>query len=258
MRILVVITGVGEPNFDQKIIHLNNNFNLLYKTKPKKSIIDFEIIYYDDRLNEFTFDQKFNIKKIYNKGLVGDHIFNHLSQKNFSGYDYVVIMLDDIELCENFDLNEMINLQIKHEISIFSPSLTTDSIINQYNMVTKPHHKDKLIIQNHLEYFCYLFCLSDQKIKDALYAWLSLFSADTKYTWGIDFSLANCLNLKCAIHNDVNMRHFYRGTHQGSDAMNEWRRLNERLKLKYGKIAEINRDILGFINYRENDDKKIN
>ena len=251
MRILVVITGVGDPNFEQKTIHLNNNFNLLDKTKPKNSIIDFEIIYYDGRLNEFTFNQKFNIKKIYNKGLVGEHIYNRLSQKNFRVYDHVVVMLDDIELCENFDLNEMIDLQIKHEISIFSPSLTHDSVINHGNMVTRSDRKDKLIIQNHLEYFCYLFCLSDQKLKDALYAWLSLFSTDTKYTWGIDFSLTNCLNLKCVMHNDVNMRHFYKGTHQGSDAMNEWRRLNERLKLKYGKIAEINRDILGFINYKE-------
>ena len=251
MRILTVITGVGDPNFKQKIIHLNNNFKLLDKTKPKNSIIDFEIIYYDNRLNEFTFDQKFNIKKIYNKGLVGKHIYNYLSQKNFQDYDHVVVMLDDIELCENFDLNEMINLQVKYEISIFSPSLTHDSVINSGDMVTRLHNDGKLIIQNHLEYFCYLFCLSDQKIKDALDKWLSLFHEDSKYIWGIDFALTNCLNLKCAIHNDINMRHLFKGAHQGCEAMKEWERLNERLKFKYGKTAEINREILGFIDYKK-------
>lgn len=250
MRILTVITGVGDPNFKQKIIHLNNNFKLLDKTKPKNSIIDFEVIYYDDRLNEFTFDQKFNIKKIYNKGLAGKHIYNHLSQKNFQGYDHVVVMLDDIELCENFDLNEMINLQVKYEISIFSPSLSHDSVINHGNMVTRSHNDGKLIIQNHLEYFCYLFCLSDQKIKDALDKWLSLFYEDTNYMWGIDFATRNCLNLKCAMHNDINMRHLFKGSHQGGEAMKEWKRLNERLKFKYGKTAEINREILGFVNYK--------
>lgn len=251
MRILVVITGVGDPNFKQKITHLHNNLKLLDQTKPKNSIIDFEIIYYDDKLNEFTFDQKFNIKKIYNKGLVGKHIYNHLSQKNFQGYDHVVVMLDDIVLCENFDLNDMINLQVKYEISIFSPSLTEDSVINNGQMMTRSHHDGKLIIQNHLEYFCYLFCLSDPKIKDALGLWLSLFNEDTQYIWGIDFAITNCLNLKCAMHNDVNMRHLFKGNHQGSKAMKEWSRLNERLKFKYGKEADINREILGFIDYKK-------
>lgn len=252
MRILVVITGVGDPNFKQKITHLHNNLKLLDQTKPKNSIIDFEIIYYDDKLNEFTFDKKFNIKKIYNEGLVGAHIYNHLSHKNFQGYDHVVVMLDDIVLCENFDLNEMINLQVKYEISIFSPSLTEDSVINNGHMLTRSHHDGKLIIQNHLEYFCYLFCLSDPKIKDALGLWLSLFSEDSQYTWGTASAITHCLNLKCVMHNDVHMKHLFKGAHQGKKAMDEWRRLNERLKLKYGKISEPNRkEIVGFIDYKK-------
>jgi hypothetical protein len=250
VKILVIVTGTGEPKFSQKIFYIKRNFELLERTKPIGSTIDFEVIHYDDSIVNESID---NVKKTYNQGLVGQHIYNCVKPEKLKLYDHALVMLDDIELCENFILSEMIDLQLKYKIDILSPSLTCDSIINQGNMRTCVHIKDqgKMIVQNHLEYFCYLFCMSDENLKNSFNKWYSLFDENTKYMWGIDFALTSCLGLKCVMHNDVHIKHLFKGAHQSGHAYTEWERLNKKLKEKYNKTAVINREFISIIDTNE-------
>lgn len=241
IKILVVVPGTGNPNFEKKHECINNNFHLLEKTKPDNSIIDYEVICYDEKYHDLKFDKTLNVNVKRNSGFIGEHIFKEVKPEKTNNYDFTLIVLDDIQLQDNFNLHDMIKLQLKYDIDIFSPSLTEDSKVNHPHMVTSKLNKGKLISQNQLEFFCYLFTTLKPNLKNSFKKWYKLFNEDTKWMWGLDRAIVNCLNLKCVMHNDIHMKHLYNGGSHCGDAIIEYRNTQARLFEKFNTIVKMDR-----------------
>lgn len=254
IKILVVVPGTGNPNFEKKHESINNNFHLLEKTKPNNSIIDYEVISYDETYHYLKFDKTLNVNVKRNSGFIGEHIFKEVKPEKTNNYDFTLIILDDIQLHNNFNLHDMIKLQLKYDIDIFSPSLTEDSKVNHPHMVTSKLNKGKLISQNQLEFFCYLFTTLKPNLKNSFKKWYKLFNEDTKWMWGLDRAIVNCLNLKCVMHNDIHMKHLYNGGSHCEDALIEYKDTQARLFEKFNTIVKIDHSSKEIIDLKNNYD----
>lgn len=254
IKILVVVPGTGNPNFEKKHESINNNFHLLEKTKPNNSIIDYEVISYDETYHYLKFDKTLNVNVKRNSGFIGEHIFKEVKPEKTNNYDFTLIVLDDIQLHNNFNLHDMIKLQLKYDIDIFSPSLTEDSEVNHPHMVTSKLNKGKLISQNQLEFFCYLFTTLKPNLKNSFTKWYRLFNEDTKWMWGLDRAIVNCLNLKCVMHNDIHMKHLYNGGSHCEDALIEYKDTQARLFEKFNTIVKMDRSSKEIIDLKNNYD----
>jgi hypothetical protein len=96
------------------------------------------------------------------------------------GYDYVLLMLDDIELQPSFNLNHFIQLYEKYNFDILSPTLTHTS---EYSWPCMLQRGADIRDTRYAELFCYL-------MKPTAYArYHALLNEKSKFLWGVDLAL---------------------------------------------------------------------
>ena len=130
-RILIVITGIGEPYYNEKLKILKNNIERLLNKNYKLDILislysinnelklsdifDDELIILDNKIlnNEIKFKIKYKkskikLKIIKEQNYVGEFILKYVIPN--SKYKYVILLLDDIELNDTFNLENIITV----------------------------------------------------------------------------------------------------------------------------------------------------
>jgi len=235
-KILVAVCGIGKPNFDTKLSSNIKNIKIINQTAPVayNNNIDFLFFAYDDSLQESLIEYD-NCKIIRESGFVGEFIYRHLQPTMVSHYDRIIVMLDDIEIQQNFDLSTVFDIQDMHGFDIISPTLTIDSKINHEFMKTRESLPNNSVMNTGFaEFFMYIM----KPASDGYAKWLSCFDEQTKTMWGIDIILNLELKLKLGLINDMTVKHLFKGGSKNG-GIQELRRLFERVNKKHEENGTI-------------------
>lgn len=206
MKLLIVIPSIGNPNLEEKLKFLNHNINIIKKNiKPDNSnnIIDLYLFNYSDSdINLEIENININIKK--EKGILGEFIYKYIKPDLVSKYDYVFFIFDDITLPNNFDLNIMIKNYNKYNFDLLSPILDIKSKYSHKFMLENVRYKNKILITDFVEFFCYL-------MKPISYnKFFTLLNEESKWLWGVDYMYYKMAKMKCGIINDYKIIHHYK------------------------------------------------
>jgi hypothetical protein len=226
-RILIVITGIGEPYYSEKLKILKNNIERLlnknykldilislYSINNKLKLSDIfndELIILDNKVlnNETKFKIKYKkskikLKIIKEQNYVGEFILKYVIPN--SKYKYVILLLDDIELNDTFNLENIItvynNTKFPTKYNILSPTLTLDSVYSHEYMLNN-FNSNRIV--NKCEYFFYLMNYKSYK------QYYSIFTDNPnyiKYMWGIDIILY-LYNISSVLLNNFTIKHYY-------------------------------------------------
>lgn len=207
-KIQLVLTGIGNPNYETKIQLLKKNLNKIISTKGSFRIDLFVSIYTqdvefpEDEIKSMLMDGKLNI--IREQNYIGEFIYKYIKPRN--KYMYVILMLDDVEIKGHFSLNNIINSYKKtNNIKIFSPVLTTDSVSAHTHMIVDNTFKETKKYVDFCELFFYLM---DKKTYNIYYNIISSYPEYTKYMWGVDLLLSK-YGIQSVLINRFRVKHLY-------------------------------------------------
>jgi len=220
MKILSIIPGIGEPHFDNKEKILLKNINIIQNTFSGD--VDFTVFNYSD--NNFSLE----IPVTKEKGIIGQYLYKYITPEFIKDYDYIMILLDDIELVENYNIDNMIFMLEQLNLDIISPSLTSDSKHTWDFMLENDNYKNKLRIVNFCECFCYLMT------KKSYIKYYSLLDEETYWLWGIDMILYN-MGFKMGIYNEYKIHHHFKSESYHPHLPNPF----EEMEKKYKKFPKI-------------------
>jgi hypothetical protein len=195
MKLLVVVPGIGNPNFDIKEKFLQHNLDIIKNTFSGQV----DTLLFNFSNNQFTHDHPNIIKK---PGIIGEFLYNQLDPSKIEGYDWTITLIEDIELSSNINIDKMINIYQKFNLNILSPSMTKDSKINHSFMVENDIYNNVIRIVNFCEWFFYLMD------KNSYIKYWNILDKDSKWLWGLDLCLYN-LGFNMALINDYKMKHHY-------------------------------------------------
>lgn len=208
MNILIFISGFGNPHWQHKIDILKKNLTLLNTTKPQYSIIDVIICQYelDKQLpyKEISHIINGSCEIIVEKGFVGDFFRKATTPERVSKYEYILSILDDVELNENCNLAKMIEIKNIWNIDLISPSIQFGSKAQFKYMYEVPDPSVFLRITNACEYFCYLMDLN------SFIKYQSNIREYNPYMWGLDGIIVKHIGLRVGMLNTMTMNHHYK------------------------------------------------
>jgi hypothetical protein len=233
LKLDVVIPAIGEPHFDDKLELLRNNVRAL--TRCSNSIVvSIHCFLYTasatalQRLLGVLTDAvpPERIVLHMEPGYLGCFIYRYIQPASMQQrFDYIMFMLDDIELPADFDVAEWIACYTRYELDVLSPSVAAGS--PSQDIMKKRVDVDAAEMRDvdFCEFFCYL-------MTPAAYAtYYTLLDENTRTLWGVDL-LMHARGLRMGIHNNVEMVHRY--TRQGTggyslaDAEEEMRALLQK------------------------------
>lgn len=206
--LLVAVTGYGPPNLDHKRPLLEHNLTIIKATF--QGPVTVKLFNYGEQPCECPLvDQE-----IMGPGYVGQFIHGGLMPSTITA-DYIMCILDDIELHPNYNVGQAIRNLEYYGLDIIQPSLTSDSTYSHECMLQQlytgapkdaPTQAPKdagLRITTFMEYFCYLMPVNGYK------KWHSLFDSNTTWLWGIDLCM-NQFNIKMGLIDILPMHHYYK------------------------------------------------
>ena len=204
--LFVIVPGFGKPHISEKVRILQENVARI-DTFPWSRLVIKVCIYDPEAIlhipTKLRNDER--IEWIVQPGIVGQFIHAYASPSQTCGFDFVLIILDDIELQPNFDFQKLIQYHGMFGFDIYSPSLTLDSKYQFNYLLTKPESIAHIFVVCACEAFCYFMPKSSydryyQHIEPKINPWL----------WGMDMCLYRCIGMKAAVINCMNMRHYYK------------------------------------------------
>lgn len=205
--LFVVVPGFGRPHADEKIRILSSNIQLLQSCGAWGKV-SVTVCVYDKHVLAAVPDTLLaGATWVVETGVVGQFIRRHASPHATCAYDYVMVLLDDVELQSNIDFESLLQFQRVLGLDIMSPALTLDSKRQFDFMLTQPSHPATLKITTACEAFCYLMPFSAFKRYHAI---LDGVAADNPWLWGVDMCLYKCFDFRVAIANHMTMRHHFK------------------------------------------------
>jgi hypothetical protein len=183
-KLLVIIPGFGVPHFDKKLDILLNNIKTLRNSNIDISLYIF--LYSEEHLNllqEKLQNIQIDINIISKPGVIGQFIYNDIPNTLVENYDYILFILDDIELDKEININDLIGLYKKYDMDIVSFPLTNDSDTAHDFMLQMDRYKDNILEVNFIEFFSYFMN------PETFYRYKAFFNKDTYWLWGIDYTL---------------------------------------------------------------------
>lgn len=248
MKLLLVIPGFGDPQIELKRKWLIHNINKISTTFT--GTIDIKIFNYGTvKSNVEELYPQIHIEECMEKGYIGQFIYKYIKPELVDTYDYIIMLLDDIELHNDFNLDFIIKQQKYYNFDIISPSLIYGSAWSHWCMMqnASPDSPSKIlnVIRdvNFIELFCYIMTpLSYKK-------WYSLLDDTVAWLWGIDTAIG-CHGFKCALLDNIPMKHHIKGSAYNSSAPNpydEYGRNRHRLGHVSGYSKENPNKYLEFI-----------
>lgn len=204
MSLFVLVSGFGEPHWDHKVKILENNLEKICSypwTKVKVRVCQYmkPEAY---RIPVELFQKYPMLEVVCEGGIVGQFIKRHANPDQLEEYDYVLLLLDDVELL-NIDFAKVLLYQKEHALDIISPCLSLDSKYQYKYLLHEPFTFD-IKIASVCEYFCMFFPRESYK---TYYAHIH---DDNPWMWGIDLVIEKFLHLKVGLLNKMLMKHWYK------------------------------------------------
>lgn len=215
MKIVFSVTGIGQPHFEHKCDILRSNLDKLTKLVSRKNIITVIISFYDNSpIPDWIYTiENLYIKIINEQNYVGSFIQKHLSPNDLS-FDYIFLILDDVQLPDNLSLSKMISTyenkyRKNKNKTILSCTLSPDSSIGHQYMVTRNQKHKKHTYQLRKETKCeYFFYLMNNRSYKRYYSIINSYPEFTERMWGIDLLLKK-YHLSAYLSDDISCKHFY-------------------------------------------------
>lgn len=211
MKLLVIVPGFGDPHWDTKVDILRKN---IASVSAHFHDYAFHIIQYTQGKqlpNDILANP--NITVIHDKGILGRNIHVHAPPSILDTHnpDYVMILLDDIELETPFDWEHMLIMQKELDLDISSPVLTNSKMSYWPFMI---HNNDPALmaqITTRCELFCYLMTPVAYRI------YYKFCDPENPWMWGMDFMLNSHMGMRVGILNRVRMMHHFWRTEDTND-----------------------------------------
>lgn len=207
--LFVLVPGFGAPHVDEKLRILRSNVQRLQNSKAF-SKIHIRVCCYDPSSTFTNMETDLwnnpNIEWIAKPGIVGQYIHQYANPRDVEGYDYVMIILDDVELMPDVDMTKMIGYVKALHLDILSPSMTTNSKYQYQYMLHDPTLFCQIKIVAACEAFCYLMP------KASYLKYYSIIEPDDNpWLWGVDLVLHRYHNMHVALVNNMQMHHHFKG-----------------------------------------------
>jgi hypothetical protein len=201
MKLNVVIPGFGDPHWNHKLEILEKNRNIVESFNWD---VQWHIIQYTVDDPSKTIPPKANMRVVQSKGILASNINRHMSPSQIGESDYVMILLDDVELVKPINWQYVLDLMDVAGADIASPSLPNRSMSPWDFMIsrlddTNLHGQ----VATRCELFCYLMSYDNYK------KYYNFVDPENPWMWGMDFMLLSHMTLKPLIMNKVHMIHHY-------------------------------------------------
>lgn len=214
MKLFVLITGFGNNHIEHKLLILKNNIKrIISKSKGIWNKIEINIAVYEDNyiilidellINIFYEEIEVYINIIYKKGIVGEFIYELAKPIDISNYDYVMLLLDDVEILDDIDWDYLLILKENTQCNIISPSMSKNSLLENKNMFVNDKNLYNAKVIPQCEYFCYIM-----DIDSYINKYYPLLDINNPWLWGIDLILY-IVNIRVCLVNSFIVRHYYK------------------------------------------------
>jgi hypothetical protein len=220
--VLVIVPGFGEPHWGHKLEILSHNYHCLTAHPSASEMqLDFVILQYTtERHFPMDFFEKHTsahqriskLNLIVSPGVIGTNLYKLVRPCMTDGYDYVLILYDDIEFQRPIQWGDLFMIldTPTYQIDIVSPCLKDSSMspwpymAHQADLAKR--HSRAFIKRTRCELFVYL-------MKSATYTlYYRHIDPMNPYMWGMDLILKHCFDLQPAIVNHWIMYHHYKAT----------------------------------------------
>ena len=142
------------------------------------------------------------VRWVEEKGVVGDFIRRHASAITT---DYVMILLDDVELQPDVNFTQLLEFQRQFQFDIVSPTLTRKSKYQFEYMRTNPFEPYDIKVVACCECFCLFFPAA------AYQKYYALLTPHNPWLWGLDMMLWKVFGFNIGMLNRMTMHHHYKG-----------------------------------------------
>ncbi len=228
MKLLVIIPGFGNPHWDTKVDILRKNIASVSAYFQEYA---FHIIQYtqDKQLPEDILTNP-NIHVVHDKGILGRNIHVHAPPSILDTHqpDYVMILLDDLELEAPVDWEHVLTMQKELDLDILSPVLTERRMSYWPFMI---HYDDPALVAQ-ITTRCELFCYFMKP--DAYKTYYTFCDPQNPWMWGMDFMIVSHMKLRVGILNRVRMLHHFWRTEDTNDPNHCPRKDCDAYLAKYG------------------------
>lgn len=210
MRLFVIIPGFGAPHIPEKVHILQQNLARIRASK-EFTTIRIRICVYDPHVatqipKELWEDPQ--CEWILRPGVFGEFLHRYATPKDVEEFDYVLFLLDDVELMSTVSLDEIVRHDQHLHMDIYSPTMTSDSKIQFSYMCTKTDGSipsKTLFVTSACEAFCYFMSRGSYEKYYAI-----LRPEENPWLWGIDTCLYKYYGLRSCLLNHMQMRHHYK------------------------------------------------
>jgi len=213
-KVLFSVTGIGQPHYDHKLEILQFNLNKLSQC----GVSNYQIIisFYDESPIPEWLQKIGNVTVIREHNHVGSFIQKHLIPSKLD-FDYIFMILDDVQLPENIDLMKMIktydNTYITNDKkkTLLSGTLSDDSIISHQYMKTQHNimKNENVIYHLRKEVNCeYFFYLMNKRSWKRYYSIINSYPKYTERLWGVDLLLKK-YKINAYLCDGIICKHYY-------------------------------------------------
>lgn len=211
MRILIVVPGFGNPVVKNTEL-LTRNLELIRRTCDNPEIDVKIYCFVDEQVDIIPPEGVSSIEVFYERGVIGEFLYRHITPDVVEPYDYVIISMDDMELMPDFDLSSFIN-EKRVDWEILSPCLTNDSEYTHEHMLKAENRG--LHFHGGLELFFYIMT------KEGYLHYFDVFIDEkVNWLWSVDVIFGQ-KGIKSYINFDYEMRHHHKGASRCKDAVVE-------------------------------------
>ena len=222
----LIIPAIGEPFYDNKLDILRKILTSL--TRSSSVRVSIECFLYTcspvlhnqllSLLRAFVPAERIRVRTA--AGYLGGFIYKYVKPLALLNVvDYMMFLLDDIELPPDFDVHAWIQCYVKYNLDVLSPGVKAGCASQD---IMKKQKEDAQEVSQNLaqevaqnvtqlspirdvnfcEFFCYL-------MTPQVYArYYTLLDENTQTLWGVDL-LMHSLGLSMAVHNHVEMEHMF-------------------------------------------------
>lgn len=203
--LFVIVSGFGAPNVSEKLAILRKNLELVRRGPWSRVYV--RVCVYDDAVMDAELVATGVDDVVRERGVVGDFLRRHAQPKDVEQYDYILCLLDDVELqVEGWDWQRLLRIKADLGLDIVAPSLTLDSAYVYDYMLTTPSSACTVKIGPACEYFCYF--METRRAWPTYHAHLD---AHNPWGWGLDLLLNCVMGLRVGRLNHMLVRHHYQG-----------------------------------------------
>jgi len=227
MEIYVIVPGFGAPNLAEKTRILVANLATLNATKPLEAKIVMHVHAYD----ESAVPEHESITVHRGPGIVGQFLRPHLHTSPKP--DYVMLLLDDVELMPNYRLDVAIDVTRTLGLDICSPCLTQDSptyyAYMRTPMQSHNHEHEHVRLTSACELFCYLMP------HHSFVKYMEHLREDANpYMWGMDLLLVKHFGLRVGMMSFACAKHWFMQASYGGSLGDTFKQFHDYLAL-YGE-----------------------